>query len=294
MADVEKREPVVLPDGFDPRSESLKKKIHPKADRLNQIDVRKNGPTLICGANRKGKTCRQVAGAGTQHLGWGRCKFHGGMNTGAKTPEGKAITSQNARKHGLYSTALNRREREVYEGLLEEKTVSLTNEIMLIKAKLLTYLEQWREKWERYREEKLGERYARYRCKDCGKEMTRPELDSRKACGHCSSIGELIVVNYFGAERTELEAREYADVKTRVYFKEGENGARSYYHAGTVEDAPFMRSLDQLRRLVDSHAKLTGQDSGDVMDKVNQELRAASHAAASDSWGGPAVRREES
>ncbi|WP_323054448.1 HGGxSTG domain-containing protein [Kluyvera cryocrescens] len=41
---------------------------------------------MTCGAKiRKGTLCKQ-----TSLYGSGRCKLHGGMSTGAKTPEGKA------------------------------------------------------------------------------------------------------------------------------------------------------------------------------------------------------------
>jgi len=53
----------------------------------------------ICGAeNRAGDPCQQVAGWGTDHVGEGRCKLHGGV-TGDNhgPPEGTA----NAEKHGL-------------------------------------------------------------------------------------------------------------------------------------------------------------------------------------------------
>jgi hypothetical protein len=47
-----------------------------------------NGPALPkCGANRTGRngTCQLPAGQGTEHVGFGHCKFHGGT-----TPSGKA------------------------------------------------------------------------------------------------------------------------------------------------------------------------------------------------------------
>jgi hypothetical protein len=51
----------------------------------------------ICGAdNRAGEPCKRPAGWGTDHVGEGRCKLHGG-NAGA--PEG----NQNAAKHALNS-----------------------------------------------------------------------------------------------------------------------------------------------------------------------------------------------
>lgn len=51
----------------------------------------------VCGAKtRAGSPCQQRAGWGTDHVGEGRCKLHGG-NAGA--PKG----SQNAKTHGGYA-----------------------------------------------------------------------------------------------------------------------------------------------------------------------------------------------
>lgn len=51
-----------------------------------------------CGAKtRAGTPCRRPAGWGTNHVGEGRCKLHGGKSTGA--PKG----NQNSKKHGLFS-----------------------------------------------------------------------------------------------------------------------------------------------------------------------------------------------
>jgi len=47
--------------------------------------------------NRKGKPCRLRAGWGTNHVGYGRCKLHGGKSPGA--PKG----NKNALKHGKYT-----------------------------------------------------------------------------------------------------------------------------------------------------------------------------------------------
>lgn len=63
-----------------------------------------------CGAlNRRGTTCQCPAMAN------GRCRLHGGLSTGPKTPEGiKRIQKANT-KHGRYSKAareLRRRNRE--------------------------------------------------------------------------------------------------------------------------------------------------------------------------------------
>lgn len=51
-----------------------------------------------CGAKtRAGTPCQQKAGWGTEHVGTGRCKLHGGKSTGAP------IGNRNAFKHGMRS-----------------------------------------------------------------------------------------------------------------------------------------------------------------------------------------------
>ena len=56
--------------------------------------------------NRQGKPCKLRAGWGTNHVGHGRCKLHGGKSPGA--PKG----NQNALKHGYYTAeALMERQR---------------------------------------------------------------------------------------------------------------------------------------------------------------------------------------
>lgn len=128
---------------FNPYDEKLKKELHPNADKLNCVGLRNGKPVLFCGAMKKGKPCRSLAGNGTQHLGYGRCKLHGGNSTGPKTPIGKAAVGQNSRKHGFYSEALTTGEREAYETLLTEKAVSVVHEINMLKAKILVYLKKW-------------------------------------------------------------------------------------------------------------------------------------------------------
>lgn len=66
-----------------------------------------------CGARRKhdGEPCRQAAMAN------GRCRMHGGMSTGPRTPEGLE-RSRNARlKHGYYSAAAIGQRRRAREQL---------------------------------------------------------------------------------------------------------------------------------------------------------------------------------
>lgn len=69
-----------------------------------------------CGAKtRAGTPCRRPAGWGTDHVGEGRCKLHGGKSTGA--PKG----NQNAKKHGFFSKYIPQETLEIM-GMLEEKS----------------------------------------------------------------------------------------------------------------------------------------------------------------------------
>ncbi|WP_176706373.1 hypothetical protein [Paenibacillus hemerocallicola] len=138
-----------------PQDMEEKRKFHPQADTLNMIGERNGKPALLCGGKRKRGPglCRNYAGMGTDHSGYGRCKFCAGCSTGPRTQEGKAAAAQNARKHGFYSPALYGAECETYEQLRAKGVVTLEDEIFMWKAKLLTYLQ----KWEKIRQEKSEE-----------------------------------------------------------------------------------------------------------------------------------------
>jgi uncharacterized protein YutE (UPF0331/DUF86 family) len=66
--------------------------------------------TETCGAtNRNGEPCGLPAGWGTDHVGEGRCKLHGGQSpTGEDNP---------AFKHGLFSDHLDERDRQTVTAL---------------------------------------------------------------------------------------------------------------------------------------------------------------------------------
>ena len=228
-----KTEKLKLPEGYDPHDNDLKKQLHELADKKNFIAERQGRPILCCGARKKKSPgfCKSVAGAGTDHPGYGRCKYCGGNNTGPKTPEGKAKVAQNGRKHGFYSEVLNQAERDTYEELLEKKQLGLEHEIYMMKAKILAYLK-------------------RYSLKEQG-------------------------AGYEGLKQ---------------WYKDGEE--KAFYHAGTIEDRPLQRALETLRRLVDSHAKLTQTTGDDLLSSINQELRAVSQGSVSLSWGGEAQKKE--
>lgn len=236
---------VPLPNGLDPYDMAEKQKLHPQADKMNMIAGTKRDPSkifLACGAkSRNGDPCKSTAGMGTEHKGYGRCKYHGGNNTGPKTAAGKEAQRKASTLHGLYSQVLSPQEKEIFKSVTEDekKITDLTFEIGLLKTKIISYLKRQREKWDKIAAE---------------------------------------------------EGQEVADMKTRVWFSSGEDGkcTRSYYHAGTIEDKALDRTLNTLSRLIEKQIKLTGEDRDDLLDKVNQELRAASHGNISVSWGGPA------
>ncbi|KQX69301.1 hypothetical protein [Paenibacillus sp. Root444D2] len=130
-----------------------KREINPKADDKNQIAERYGRTILVCGAKRKNKNakCLQVAGAGTDHLGSGRCNRCGGASTGPKTEEGKRRVSQNSRIHGLYASTLNEEGQEIYDELAEQKLLGLENEIYMLKAQIIQHLRNWKGKKDRRR-----------------------------------------------------------------------------------------------------------------------------------------------
>ena len=73
-----------------------------------------------CGAKtRAGTPCRRPAGWGTDHVGEGRCKLHGGRSTGA--PPEKMKGNQNAKKHGFFSKYIPQETLEIM-GMVEEKS----------------------------------------------------------------------------------------------------------------------------------------------------------------------------
>lgn len=85
---------------------------------------RKKPKRPTCGAKaRGGRPCKLVAGFGTNHVGIGKCKFHGGASTGPKSKRGKRKTSHNAEKHGFRTPGFRlrmREHRQEIEALLAE------------------------------------------------------------------------------------------------------------------------------------------------------------------------------
>lgn len=66
----------------------------------------------LCGAKtRAGSPCRRPAGWGTDHVGDGRCKLHGGKSTGAPKK------NQNSKKHGFFSKHIPKETLDIMNGL---------------------------------------------------------------------------------------------------------------------------------------------------------------------------------
>jgi len=244
----------------DPYDMEEKKKLHPQADEKNFIDDR---GLLVCGARKKKGPgfCRSIAGAGTNHLGYGRCKFCGGCSTGPKTQEGREKAAKNSTIHNLYASVLPEKERQIFDRLAQEnKAANLENEIYIQKAKILGYLEKWNKRYEHWVEVygAINERR---------KERGAPLM-------------------------SENEIIERAERRIRVYSRHSD-GTRQFYTAGSIEDNPLNRALETLGRLIEKHARLT-QDNGDsLLTQVNAELKAASHGQVNISWGGKAQERAE-
>ncbi len=107
-----------------------KQKQPHEGDKLNRKHPEKG--YLVCGAkndNNPHGFCLQVAGWGTDHLHYGRCKHHGGKSTGP--PE----KNKNALKTGEYESiwldTLDEKEQELYQQIRTDVIQQLDNEIRL-------------------------------------------------------------------------------------------------------------------------------------------------------------------
>ena len=84
-----------------------------------------------CGAKtRAGGKCQLQAGHGTDHIGTGRCRLHGGASKGA--PKG----NKNALKHGIYSKLFT--DSEIDEA--KQMQGSIENELAIVRLQLLNLL----------------------------------------------------------------------------------------------------------------------------------------------------------
>ena len=92
---------------------------------MPKIDNKKE----LCGAKTsKGTPCKHIAGYGTDHVGTGKCKFHGGASKGA--PKGNS----NAVKHGLYSKYFPEETLEIFNALENESPIDILRDNIKIQS----------------------------------------------------------------------------------------------------------------------------------------------------------------
>src|SRR5215510_13474365 len=77
------------------------------------------------GAPRCGARTRQQKPCGAAAMRNGRCRFHGGLSTGPRTPEGRARIAEARTIHGRYS-AKAKAEQRAYRALLKECRAQLS------------------------------------------------------------------------------------------------------------------------------------------------------------------------
>lgn len=87
------------------------------------MNITKHNKRNVCGAKRTNKTgtCKLPAGYGTNHLGTGRCKWHGGCSTGPKV----ANTPRNPETNGLFTKYLPEETMEIVNGIQDLNTETI-------------------------------------------------------------------------------------------------------------------------------------------------------------------------
>lgn len=82
-----------------------------------------------CGAKtRAGTPCKQKAGWGTNHVGTGKCKLHGGKSTGPKDKKKQSKSQKknnNAEKHGLFTKYLPDETMEIVNSMDALNTINI-------------------------------------------------------------------------------------------------------------------------------------------------------------------------
>ena len=77
---------------------------------------------------KKNEYCKLRAGYGTEHVGQGRCKFHGGLSQS---------------KHGVYSKIIPVKFHDILENVKPEDITSLDHEQLRLKTLLIELTESW-------------------------------------------------------------------------------------------------------------------------------------------------------
>lgn len=110
----------------------------PHPNKAGKKTPKQSHEVAKCGAHAKqsGRPCRQPAGFGTNHLGTGRCKFHGGC---AGAPAGNTNAVVTGQYEKLLREALPEDERDAFDSALSEvdKKAKLQKQIALTETRIL-------------------------------------------------------------------------------------------------------------------------------------------------------------
>lgn len=112
---------------------SFYKEFMSKPNKTNKVRPQKKEATDTCNAWAKDHYCNNPAGMGTQHVGNGRCKFHGGASTGR--PKKSFLASQYLNSDFL-------RVLEDISGEDPEAITKLDNEIHVIRTGFYEYAKE--------------------------------------------------------------------------------------------------------------------------------------------------------
>lgn len=161
---------IQLPEGFDPYDMRLKRQFHDQADKMNVIALSRKNYNLCCGAMHNGKPCKNPAGMGTPHKGYGRCKIHGGLATGPKTKEGRQRQIDASTKHGLYSKVLLPEEAAILDSIDKDKDFDALDMVIKVQTvKIISYLQKHKDRFVKDRDlegEEVAYRKSRVICRE--------------------------------------------------------------------------------------------------------------------------------
>ena len=92
---------------------------------------------IKCGAKtRAGTPCQQKPGWGTNHVGEGRCKLHGGRSTGPKNQSNNKNAVSTGERESIVFDFLDDEEKELLNQIDLDKLKQIDNEIKLIDIRL--------------------------------------------------------------------------------------------------------------------------------------------------------------
>jgi len=169
-----------------------------------------------CGAKtRKGDKCQNQAGQGTDHIGTGKCRLHGGASKGA--PKG----NKNAQKHGIYSRLFS----DADMNAAKEMQGSIENELAIARLQLFRLLEEQHNAGQRLALDKVEERTIVESDKDKKKkEETNVFLNHMRKSA--KEAGEFYDEDHYANDGEEDEAQEESEAfeRKRTYQRRDYQG----------------------------------------------------------------------